>query len=162
MLYLSRSKNGHLLLSQKKPIHWSSKQDSKRRYMKDAWNSGQTFHLKTEIPGSDAIPSEDAEGNRYCSLATLYLVEDDDSRWVNPLYVTKGDDNSLMLHYEEVPTRMSDSQEYKMRKTWSSSIKKNGRKWTSWRGHFKVQPFPGSENVRFEDERPRKVIVTIL
>ena len=127
--------------------------------MKYVWNSGQTFYLKTEIPGSDAISPEDAEGNRYYSLATLCLVEDEDPRWVNPLYVTRGDDGSLMLHYEEVPTRMRDSQEYKMRKTWSSSIKKNGRKWTSWKGHFRVQPFSGSENIHFDDEHPRKVIV---
>lgn len=148
-----------MLLTQKRPTHWSAKHGSKRHFMANAWNSGPEFYLKSEVPGAEDIPSEDAEGNRYFVKATLQLIEDDDPRWVNPLYVTKGEDGSLMLHYEEVPTRMRDSQEYKMRKTWKSSIKKNGRKWTSWRGHFRVKPFAGSENVCFDDERPRKVIV---
>ena len=48
-----------------------------------------------------------------------------------------------------------------MRKTWKSSIKKNERKWTSWKGHFRVPAFIGAGSVHFDDERPRKVIVII-
>ena len=158
MLYLSRSKNGHLLLSNKKPpTRWSSKPNPK----KVVWNYGQVFRLRNEIPGSEIIRPEDENGNRSFIKASLQAIEDDDPRWLNPLYVTRGDDGSLMLHYEEAPTRMRDSEEYRLRKTWKSSIKKNGRKWTSWRGHFRVQPFAGSERISFDDERPCKVIVVI-
>lgn len=161
MIYLSRSKNGHLLLTQKKPTHWSAKHSSKRRYMPNVWNSGPEFYLKGEVPGAEEIPSEDAEFNRFVIAADLRIVEDDDERWVNPLWITRCTDGCLMLHYGEEPTRMRDSEEYKMRKTWKSSIKKNGRKWTSWKGHFRVPAFIGSGSVRFDDERPRKVIVVI-
>lgn len=158
MLYLSRSKNGHLLLSKKKPpTKWSSKPNPN----KVIWNYGQVFHLRNEIPGSEIIRPEDENGNRDFIKASLQVIEDDDPRWINPLYVTRGDDGSLMLHYEEVPTRMRDSEEYRLRKTRKSSIKKDGRKWTSWRGHFRVQPFTGSEHISFDDERPCKVIVVI-
>ena len=161
MIYLSRSKNGHLILSQKKPSHWSAKRGSKREFLKDVWNSGQEFYLKCEILGAEEIPSEDSEGNRYVLGADLQLVEDDDERWVNPLWITRGTDGRLMLHYGEEPTRMRDSAEYKMRKNWKYSIKKNGRKWTSWKGHFRVPAFIGAGSIYFDDERPRKVIVII-
>ena len=41
-------------------------------------------------------------------------------------------------------------------------IKKNGLKWTSWRGHCYVYEFPGSENITFEDIEPTRVEVRII
>lgn len=125
----------------------------------NVWNSGPEFHIN-EIPGSDMILPEEADGSRYVINVDLKICKDDD--WVNPLWVTRCLDGRLMLHFEEEPTRMRDSDEYKLRKNSSSwAIKKNGRKWTSWKGHFRVPPFDGSEDIHFEDEYPTKVIVVI-
>ena len=177
MMYLTRSKTGKLLLCQRKPSHWSGKRRSgqRRKFMTDMWNGGQVFTLDREIPGSELIPPADEKGNMYCVAVELFYIPQGatpnakEEQWINPLWVTRERSGYLMLHYKEKPTRMRDSREWKYLvkrhkedvtrgDKWDCRIKKDGMKWTSWKGHFRfAAEFKGSTNIKFENEFPSKV-----
>jgi hypothetical protein len=177
MIYLSRSKNGKLMLCQKKPSHWVKvySNSHKKRYDENAWNCGQVFILDNEIPGSELIPSADDNGNMYCVAVELFYIPQGatpntkESQWLNKLWVTRERTGFMMLHHKEQPTRMRDSAEWKYKMSrykedvargykWDCRIKKDGKKWTSWKGHFRfASEFKGSTNIEFDDEFPSKV-----
>ena len=170
MMYLTRSEAGKLLLCQKRPSRWSSKRRSgqKRELLTDSWNAGQVFALDVEIPGSYSIPNAAWNGTMYGLTVELFCIGDDESQWVNPLWVTRERNSRLILHHKEEPSRMRESEQWEssrehtsnLKRIWDESfdcsIKKDGKKWTSWKSHF-TDEFEGSENIRFDDEFPTKV-----
>lgn len=186
MLYLVRSKKGHLTLHQRRPgkirnRHWCY---DKVVSEYPIFPKGQIFRID-EIPGSERIIY--TEDNSTMMPAELYIV--DDVHATNELWVTRGADRRLMLHYNMKPTRMRDSKEWKhfrdeivtVRKQvgeWPDGrpiykntyyntgrqvrwIRKNGKKWTSWGGHCYIDEFPGSRNIHFNDSEPTRVEVRI-
>lgn len=177
MMYLTRSKTGKLLLCQQKPSWWTGKRRAgqKRKRMTNMWNGGQVFTLEHEIPGSESIPNAAYDGTMYGVVVELFYIpkgstpETLEEQWPNPLWVTRERNGYMMLHHKEEPTRMRDSEKWKYSREHLShkeehghvfdlSIKKDGRKWTSWKSHFRFSAeFGGSTNITFDDEFPAKV-----
>jgi len=186
MLYLVRSKKGHLTLHQRRPgkirnRHWCYDKVVSEHPI---FPKGQIFRID-EIPGSERIIY--TEDNSTMMPAELYIV--DDAHATNELWVTRGADFRLMLHYNLKPTRMRDSKEWKhfrdeivtvrkqvgqwpdgrpiYKNTYHNTgrkvrwIRKNGKKWTSWGGHCYIDEFPGSWNIHFDDAEPTHVEVRI-
>lgn len=196
-MYLVRTLKGRLTLHQRQPRRFSRNKvythnDSKfgpqwkmvRKYDKNpVFIHGQVFRLN-EFPGSERVLA--SSDNLSMMKAELYIPKYGHTLH-QQLWVTRGADYRLMLHYNLKPTRMRESDDFNR---WTNRvkttrklmgytndgramhtvtkvtlrercIKKSANKWTSWAGHCYISEFPGSENIRFDDEEPTRVEVKV-
>lgn len=188
-LFLTRSEKGSLLLHQRMPsMPHSNKKNEHWAWTYPypyVHHRGQVFAIN-EILNSKIVKFPRVKTDIIkCQLYILKPREETS----NDLWVTRDSYGRLMLHHKIRPTRMNKSDEYNhwypkrvtvveenvmmngepwKHKIYDPSgaqeryIKKSGMKWTSWRGHMYVTEFPGSGNIRFEDEEPTRVGIKIL
>ena len=180
-LWLTRTSNGRLLLHQRRPRKVSrnkvcvmtSLNELKTlpyRYVRKVSENpifiqGQVFRIN-EFPGSECVLA--SKDNNAMVKAELYIPSLDEQLY-NEFWVTSADNSTehsrLTFHHKLKPTRMQESDEWKREYHYKNQvqrvIKKNGNKWTSWRGHCHISYFPGAESIRFEDIEPTRVEVRI-
>jgi hypothetical protein len=178
-LWLTRTPNGRLLLHQRQPRRISRNKLWVRTGLSElktplyqyvrkvsenpVFIQGQVFRIN-EFPGSEYVLA--SKDNNAMVKAELYIPSPDEQLY-NEFWVTSADNytehSRLTLHHKLKPTRMRESDEWKHNSDFNHRryIKKNGSKWTSWRGHGHISYFPGAEFIRFEDTEPTRVEVRI-
>ena len=180
-LWLTRTSNGRLLLHQRRPrkvsrnkvcvrTGLSELKTSLYRYVRKVSENpifiqGQVFRIN-EFPGSEYVLA--SKDNNAMVKAELYVPRPDEQLY-NEFWVTFADNytehSRLTLHHKLKPTRMRESDEWKREYHYKNQvqrvIKKNGSKWTSWRGHCHISYFPGAESIRFKDIESTRVEVRI-